>query len=227
MLNQMLEKSIHRAQHCQRNWDLTQQIPEKDLQTIKVAASCAPTKQNLPFFNAYFITDRKIIEEIHGLTEGFYIKGERTTNPQTLANVLIAFVTEWAPKEAETDKDMVTANRAKAVGRWNYRFQPDGMIDKGDENFKRDQATAVGVAAGFVNVTSSMLGYATGCCQCFDESAVKKVLKLDGQGKGVALLMGVGIPGEMPRRTHHLDPSLVFPTFKNMKQSIDFNGESA
>jgi hypothetical protein len=52
------------------------------------------------------------------------------------------------------------------------------------------------------------MGYSTGCCACFDYQGVKEVLNLDGE---CLLIMGIGIPGDKPRRVHHLDDTITFP----------------
>ena len=59
-----------------------------------------------------------------------------------------------------------------------------------------------------------MLGYATGCCNCFWGSDVQEILGTDDE---ILLLMGVGIPDKSKnRREHHLDPSIMFPTKKKV-----------
>ena len=43
------------------------------------------------------------------------------------------------------------------------------LRDGGKESFQNVTSTqAVGIAAGYLNVTAAMLGYATGCCACGD-----------------------------------------------------------
>ena len=93
MDHKQIEKAVIRSQHCQRNWDLTKDIPEEDLQLIIHAATQCPSKQNIAFYKVHFITNRSLIEEVHSKTAGFknYDTGEYETNSQTLANLLIAF----------------------------------------------------------------------------------------------------------------------------------------
>ena len=91
MFNQMIKKSIHKSQHCNRNWDLSKTIPQEDVDLIVESATQCPVKQNLNFYKTHVITDRDKIEKIHNATAGFFIDGVRHTNSQTLANVLLAF----------------------------------------------------------------------------------------------------------------------------------------
>lgn len=208
MLKNMLLKAIHKSQHVQRNWDLSKSIPEEDLAIIEQACLGAPSKQNVTFFKPYFITDRDVIEKIHRNTLGFYIedgkkggkapKGNRvTTNPQTLANLLIVFAKDF-------DADAAKAN----TDQW-----------QNDDVMEVDMHQAVGVAAGYVNMTAALLGYSTGCCSCCNKDEIQRILGIDEKP---LLLMGVGYPdATKPRRQHHLKDELIFPT--NRKGEVSVN----
>ena len=54
--HKMLRESIHESQKCQRNWDLTKEIAEKDKELIVEAATNSPSKQNLNYFKLPTIT---------------------------------------------------------------------------------------------------------------------------------------------------------------------------
>lgn len=206
MLKNMLLKAIHKSQHVQRNWDLSKSIPEEDLEIIEQACLGAPSKQNVTFFKPYFITDRDVIEKIHRNTSGFYIqdgvkggkapKGDRlTTNPQTLANLLIVFTKNFDKEQAKGNTDQ-----------WHN-----------GELMETDMHQAVGVAAGYVNMTAALLGYSTGCCSCCNKDEIQRILDIDEKP---ILLMGVGYPdASKPRRQHHLKDELVFPT--NRKGNLE------
>ena len=199
MFREMLKKAIHKSQHVQRNWDLSKSIPEEDLEMIKEAITGAPSKQNVTFFKPYFITDRDKIEAVHRETPGFYIEdgkqgakapnGNRlTTNPQTLANLLIVFAKDFDMEDAKSKTDQHS----------NY-----AVMDT-------DMHQAIGVAAGYTNLTSALLGYSTGCCSCCNKDEIQRILDIPHKP---LLLMGVGIADESkPRRQHHLHDHLTFPT---------------
>lgn len=192
--NRFLEKSITASQRCQRNWDLDKQIPEEDIKTMKISVTECSSKQNRVFYKAIFIQDREKIEAIHEATDGFVYDlktGASTTNPQTLANVLVAFVEDRDPSEGVRTTE-------------EYK---DGRI-KGE--YKHDSYIALGIGSAYLTLTANLLGYKTGCCQCFD---VKKVGKILGDEKPM-LLMGVGFPGKNKSRLeHHKDPNFRFPSF--------------
>jgi hypothetical protein len=68
---------------------------------------------------------------------------------------------------------------------------------------------AIGVAAGYLNLTASLMGYATGCCTCFLPGQVAKEMKIKGKP---LLLMGIGIADKTRnRRIHHIE-DFMFPT---------------
>lgn len=202
MINKTLHKAIHTSQHVQRNWDLNAVIPQQDLETIATAATCCPSKQNVVFYKPYFITNRSIIEAIHKNTTGFFIphregvpgSGGMSTNTQTLANLLIV-LTEYYDEAQNKNKSDIT--QQKEAFSHPYELQKDAQI-------------SVGVAAGYINLTSALLGYRTGCCTCFDGAAIQQILGSEGKPM---LLMGVGVPDvTRPRREHHQDARKVFPT---------------
>ena len=84
----------------------------------------------------------------------------------------------------------------------------------------KDAHMAVGVAAGYLNVTATLMGYSTGCCACFDENGVKKLLGLENNP---VLLMGIGHKdAARNRRVHHLQNDFVFPTLPKQDIEVHF-----
>ena len=201
MFNSMLEKAILKSQRCQRNFDLSRSIPEEDIDTLKVAVTQCSSKQNRVFYKAHFITNRDVIQQLYDLTDVFMINFEtRETkkNPQVLANLVVAFSEDLSVDEGlrtteEIDLGKVlTTKEAKVVGRT-----------------EQDVFTAVGIAAGYLTYTANLLGYSTGCCQCFSQVSVGKVL---GEDK-TFLLMGIGFPNkDKNRRIDQTDTDFVFPS---------------
>ena len=201
----MLKETIHESQKCQRNWDLNAQISEEDKKLIVESATNCPSKQNLNYYNLHVIEDRKKIEEIHKNTKGFgpiysdydsekreenaydekrQEEGEMYTNSQVLGQMLLAFT---------KNEDALLQRQKK-------------------DDWSEDRSMAIGIAAGYVNVVATQLGYATGCCKCMDSKAVKDVL-----GETPILLMGVGCADKTrDRREHHIE-NFVFPTLKKNK----------
>ena len=89
-----VKKAVLKSQHCQRNWDLSREIDQADLDLIKHSLTNCPSKQNIAYYKVHMITDRNLIEEIHSYTDGFTINIEGSksvTNSQCLANLLVVF----------------------------------------------------------------------------------------------------------------------------------------
>lgn len=205
MFNSFLEKSIVKSQHCNRNWDLSKSIPEEDIKTLQIAVTQCSSKQNRVFYRCHFITDREVIEQIYEKTDGFSTNFDQPTprkirkNPQVLANLLVAFSEDMDVEEGlrtteERDFGKVMSKKeAKIAGRTD-----------------QDLYTAVGIAAGYLTYTANMLGYSTGCCQCFSPKEIAKIIITEKP----ILLMGIGYPGDKNRRVDHTDVDFMFPTFK-------------
>ena len=74
-----------------------------------------------------------------------------------------------------------------------------------------DEDRSIGIAAGYLTLTSNLLGYESGCCQCFNADTVKNILGID---EDVFLLMGIGYGDKTrARKEHHMDSSITFPSF--------------
>jgi hypothetical protein len=207
-------KTIHKSQHCQRNWDLSRQIPDEDLEVLVTAVTQCPSKQNIAFYKAHFITNREVIESVHTQTRGFttsYVPYDATTNTQVLANLLIVFEKHDFLPSLSNDIHRTDETR---------EYLLTGKISPAaEELWKRDREMAVGIAAGYLNLTATLLGYSTGCCACFDAAGVMNVLGLKGDP---ILMMGIGFKDPLlNRRVHHQDHSFVFPT--KIKQTIEVN----
>jgi nitroreductase len=209
-----IKKAIIKSQHCQRNWDLTKVIPDDDLELLIQAVTECPSKQNLAHYKVHFITNRNIIEEIHNNTEGFarnYTDEEITyeTNSQTLANLLVVFEAYDFRKKLYTDLVVRNDETQKILN--NQELSP---VDK--EVLKRDQQVAVGIAAGYLNLLSSILGYSTGCCSCFSPEPIQNILNTKNE---ILLLMGIGFKNDEMNRRIHQKTGFIFPTKK--KQQIE------
>jgi len=220
MFRQMIKKSIHKSQHCNRNWDLSQEMPQADIDLMIEAATQCPTKQNLNHYKTHVITDRALIEEIEAATAipdfgsednsflGYdgvqgYDEGFGPTNSQLSAHAVFAFVEDdpW-----QMGEEVREPSESKKFGG-----------GKEAESYRVDRDQAVGIAAGYLNLVSTMMGYSTGCCKCFHMDKVNKALGVP-EGKNTVLLMGIGIADpSRQRQEHHSDASFNFGSHKNMR----------
>ncbi|HMN69826.1 MAG TPA: nitroreductase family protein [Bdellovibrionales bacterium] len=208
-----VKKAIRRSQHCQRNWDLSREISAEDLEVFATAVSECPSKQNLAFYKVHFVTNRELIEKMHAVTDGFilnYETQESVTNPQVLANLVVIF--EDKPVELNSKKDQRRNAQTMA-----YSGEDKVSAAEAKNILDRDANMAVGIAAGYLNLTANLMGYSTGCCACFDSQAIREILNLQGLP---LLMMGVGFKDpDRNRLVHHLNSEFVFPT--KPKQPIE------
>lgn len=192
-LHSTIQKSVLKSQHCQRNWDIEREIPESDIDLLIHAVTQCPSKQNSAFYKVNIIQNRDMIEEIHANTHGFRITetDEIVTNSQVLANLLFVF------------ESVTPSNRV------SYKNEKDE--ESAQWTIQRDANIALGIASGYLNLTATMLGYSTGCCQCADSLKIQDILKTDGE---ILLMMGIGHKNlKVNRRLHHNDHSIKFDIF--------------
>lgn len=227
--NTEIVKAIHRSQHTQRNYDRSKSIPIEDIKTIVTAATQCPSKQNISFYNLHVITNKKIIDSLYETTTSLGNKENidkpetlnhskdydftqpGLSNPQVLANMLLVF------SEKEPNDGMLKESR-------QARLAADGIDSEENARILRqDMFTAIGIAAGYVNLTASLLGYETGCCSCImDYDRAQSILGINTMPH---LLMGVGFKNEgVNRRVHGLADTEVFESenwrkvFKTIKK---------
>lgn len=204
-----VKKAIIKSQHCQRNFDLTQEMPKDDIDLLVHAVTNCPSKQNIAYYKVHVITDLDAIHKIHSMTDGFtknYETGETTTNSQTLANLLLVFEMEdFTVNSLGSQRNMQTV-----------RLTDNDLTNEDWNAFKKDSQMSTGVAAGYANLTASIIGYNTGCCACFDNENIKEYLNLKND---VMLLMGIGFKNTDVNRRIHPETGFEFPSIK--KQKID------
>lgn len=211
-----IRKAILKSQHCQRNFDLTQTIPEEDIELLKTAISQCPSKQNVAFYKTHFIFDRDIIEKIHDFTNAEIVGSNPVryrSNPQVLGNLLVVF-----EEKEVVDSDSYHKHRnpeTKALIEGSATEEQLRILEE-------DRKLAVGIAAGYLNLTASLLGYVTGCCSCFDSPKVKSLLNLKNEP---LLLMGIGFRDfSRNRREHHLKRNHLISPFRKQPIAVSFIG---
>lgn len=211
----VIQKTIKKSQHCQRNWDVSSKISDEHLATMVTAVTECPSKQNIAFYRANFVTNRELIEAIHEATNGFVVDYEPlkiTTNSQVLANLLVVFEAIDLKEISFEDPNRNTQTRDLHSAKPTH--------SSSNETICSDQLLAIGVASGYLNLTANLLGYSTGCCSCFDALQIKGILNLK---YFPTLLMGVGVPNpNLSRRVHHAKHDFLFPTKPKQKIDVDF-----
>ena len=205
--NSSLVKAIHRSQHTQRNFNRDKEMPIEDIKTIITAATQCPSKHNLAFYDLHIIQNRDVIDEIYNTTTNMYVSKEEQiarelenlSNPQVLANLVLVFT--------KSDYTNSSHHRHKNLRDLIKNISPR-VNDR--EILKADMNQAVGIAAGYVNIVATLLGYETGYCRCVMDK--EKALSLLGIDKKVPiiLIMGIGFKNEgTNRRSHPLKGSVA------------------
>lgn len=211
--NEIIQQVIHDSQHCQRNWDLSQEISQQDIDSLMTAVTQCPSKQNIAHYKVHAITNRTMITAIHEHTVGFAVTYEpyvAETNSQVLANLLLVF--EAQDVQVHNDSVQYRNDETKMI--------KDGVLTPEAQSLlMRDRQMSVGIATGYCNITASLLGYNTGYCACFDNIEIKKLL--DAQGD-ILVMLGIGFKDPvLDRRIHHVNHDFMFPT--RPKQPIQVN----
>ena len=115
-------------------------------------------------------------------------------------------VLAFTKNNLETDANQETFNKLS-----------ESNTKSNQNTIDKDLHQSVGVAAGMVNLSASLLGYQTGCCACFNSNKVKDILKTKDEP---ILLMGIGIKDDTKnRRQHHVTDDMI-PSFN---KSINVN----
>jgi nitroreductase len=164
--------AVANTEHCQRNWDHSQDLNNSHLTLLINVATTMPTKQNQEYYQLIVSTDIDFNKEIYKLA--YYTEDENPSyknqyNYQVASHALFL----WCP----------FINFKNNFG----DYQNIGRV-------------SIGVSAGAVALSANQLGYRTGFCACFDQKRlVKKLnfkLNLQKQDKiqNVEVGLGIGIP---------------------------------
>ena len=184
-------KGIDNTRKCQRNWDLSKDVPQEHIDHWIYLATNSPSKQDESFFDLYVLTDR---EKINFLCKdhswGFTMesgKDKVVRNPQIGANVLFCF------NKKSDDSD---------VRNFDEYGNPR---DPNSDSFEwSNPFTSIGIASGIVAFSANMMGYRTGYAKCMTYKQTPKESKeVWGETLGIpkaenqlAFCLGIGYPDE-------------------------------
>jgi len=172
--------TAQRANHCQRNWDYAQKIPQDHIDSIVGAAVNMPTKQNTEDYRLFVSTNLEINHEVYKVAamEDFDFPHR---NLQVYAPLLLLYlpVVHLNPKMEIKIKKAGNEAGFKIYSRWGQM---------------------TGISSGVAAYVANDLGYSTGFCRCFLPDQPRKYLEnklnipfnLDFPTKVLAL--GIGKP---------------------------------
>ena len=224
--DQSLTDLLWNSQRCQRNWDLTKEIPESDQNLLLHAIKSAPSKQNEKHFKVFVISNYDARKKIYDCTKNFahdadgeslcyYPDGtiNYKNQSQLMGNLLFVFCRD--------KNDIYRASESYSGGEFveeDKNVLQSGLLDLSTPEKKRrvqDKYNAIGLHAigisiGYLLVTAHMLGYKTGCSSGFAPGAVMEVTGNDHPE--VVVAVGYG-DHTRDRKEEHFDRTRLFPSF--------------
>ena len=190
-----LNTAIEFTNHCQRNWDHTQEMSPEDVNLIVSVAKGMPTKQNLPYYTVLYSLDRRFIERVHDLSIDPHNPKSIGRNTQTLAHMLVMYLDNWNTLNKKIDES-ISSGSLLEVSNTETR-------DEWINNYNM----SVGISAGATSLFSNQLGYRTGFCQCYNTDSINKILReeygIEEKIKGT--ILGIGIPNNRYKRNAVVD----------------------
>ena len=165
------------ANHCQRNWDKSVNVPTEHVNGLIEIATNMPTKQNVEYFRLVVSTDQTINRQLYNFSVD-------PDNPDTI------------DRNAQSDAHVVFMwfNTHQGPG-FTDMTNAEGHYDPWDLNVR----TAIGISSGAVALSACQLGYKTGYNQCFLNSEIKELISstvgiTPSELGGIELLLGIGVP---------------------------------
>ena len=223
---QNLHDLLWESQRCQRNWNLDKEIPKSDQDLLIHAIKSAPSKQNEKHFKVYAISNYDARKKMYDSTKNFAhdadgetlcLNSDGTINyknqSQLIGNLVFVFCRE--------KNDIYRSSESFAGGEFvaeDKNIQQAGLVDLSTPELKLIAQGyynamglhAIGIAVGYLLVTSHLLGYKTGCSSGFDKQAATEITGHDYPE--IAVAVGYGNDTRNSRE-EHFDPSRLFPTF--------------
>lgn len=171
--NDLGTKILHHtttAEHCQRNWDLSYQVPEQDLDVLIQIATTMPTKQNREHYKLLVSTDLNFNEQVLRLSIDPDVSETIQRNNQVNANILFIYI----------NNDNYDLSDLKKIPEPN------------------DIDVSIGISSGGLALAASQLDYRVGFCKCFLREELKKLIDSKCHdllsGEYPQLMLGVGKP---------------------------------
>jgi hypothetical protein len=156
-----------RIRRCQRNWDHSKTVPDKDVKILAEVAKHAPSKQDEGYYDIAIIQSREIIEQIYPHTDGFTVHNPETgkwditlLNAQANANVLFI----WHPKEPNAKSNRNFWNKTTGLIRDEHEAERLGQA-KPNNSFSRvveNAYCAMGCSITATAWAAAEMGYVTG-----------------------------------------------------------------
>jgi nitroreductase len=221
-----LKNLLWESQRCQRNWDLTKNILDADVEALVNAIKSSPSKQNEKHFKVYVVSNYDARKKIYDHTRNFAHDADGETlcfNPdgtinykhqsQLMGNLLFVFCRDkgniyrsgesyCGSEFLEEDKNVpyagtVDLSTAEKKKKVQSKYNAMGLH-------------AIGISVGYLLVTAHLLGYKTGCSSGFDPDTVIEVTG----NEHPEIIVAVGYSDDSrDRREEHFERGRLFPSF--------------
>ena len=229
-----LKELIYKSQRCQRNWDLSKEIPKEDVDTMIHAIKSAPSKQNEKHFQVSIISNYHHRFAIYNATHNFAHKEDGVTidkhpdgsinykrQSQLIGNLLFVFSRDvndeyrsgetfaggkWVKKNKKAKKILHENNQT--AGRLD--FKKPGVIEKNRRFYEDTGLHALGIGVGYLLLTAHLLGYKTGCSRGFHEQTVRDITGM--KDSHVIVAVGYHDP-DRDRTEEHFEAWRRFPSW--------------
>ena len=218
-MNNTIKQAVDSTKKAQRNWDLSKEIPQEDLDTMIYAAQKSPKKQMETHFSLHVYTDPATIRAIYDNTKKFSIYPVDTPDvPEG----------EWTPPEGMFEDvdgsfyqdDHFSVKNSQILANAMFVYCEDRRTVRGGTHFmaKKEGASpnvlsiyeeqidfSIGISVGQLLLSSAMMGYKTGICSALDSDMISDILPKDPDGdhQNPKLIIGVGYENEGVDRTLH------------------------
>jgi hypothetical protein len=176
------KRVIDKIRQCQRNWDLSKEIPDEHIQYWKYIATHSPSKQDEGYFNVRIIKNRDLIDQLKLHTWGQTVKVGSlkgvARNSQMGASVYILFT----EKLSETPREIDIAGN---------------LIELDDIVKTKNASVAAGIAGGLIAQSAASLGYCIGFNTNHSEPDIwHTLLRIRVAKESLMFGIGIGIPQE-------------------------------
>jgi len=242
-MHDQITTAVDTARVAQRNWDLSKEIPQTDLDTLVYAARNGPKKAMERHFALHVYTNRDTIKNIYDETKMFLVPPDEC---KTFADVPDDMFELRDGKPWQNDKKYAvknsqvmanaififseTENEEEAKG-GTHQMGKQGNPGSALTTLQEQEAFSIGIAVGNLTVSAAMLGYKTGICSAFSQDNVGDILIGEKSVAGEPnlmepkLIVGIGYPNEgVPRRQRHetLNSALPYLTQRNPDEKFIF-----
>jgi hypothetical protein len=176
------KRVIDTIRRCQRNWDLSKEIPVEHIQHWKYIATHSPSKQDEGYYNVRIIKNRELIDQLKLHTWGQTVKVGNlkgvARNSQMAASVYILFT----EKLSETQREIDIAGNPIAL---------DDIVKT------KNASVAAGIAGGLIAQSAASLGYCIGFNSNHSEPEIwHSLLRIRASKEALMFGIGIGFPQE-------------------------------